>query len=249
MRSPALALSLFVATIAASAQPPLSSQDDALSPTAQGGIGSFHINSPRQYSSGDDQYSRQIDRERGDANRERTDSSRFHPETPHMTGGFPASAQGKNGGISTTSPAVGVDAGQGGDSVSSADSGSASGANLYDKLSNINVAPGLSQSHDSAADDSYAFQPEDSAYSYHMKRVARRGSGGPVYSRQDVSVPEIINVPSGDQSNGNSNQDGTDGQSIKGSEHQGDGPHGGQAHSGEPGSSEGGHVYNYPSRR
>ncbi len=39
-------------------------------------------------------------------------------------------------------------------------------------------------------------------------------------------------------------QDGADGQSIKGSEHDGSGPYGGHAHSGNPGSSEGGHVYN-----
>ena len=95
-------------------------------------------------------------------------------------------AQGASGGTSTTDSAVGANAVEGGRNADSPNSGSASGANISNKvagvvsgmelrsfdfvpLSLITWTTGLSgPSHK----DSYAFRPQDSAYTYRMKRVA-----------------------------------------------------------------------------
>ena len=208
MRSPVFAISLVAAAVAtASAQSHLPS-DAALSPTVQGNVGLFHLKSPRQYppkSSGrDNEYAKDIDRERGEVDRERADGLRNHPDTPHLSSAFPAAggcfsvypvkllqtslavAQGASGGISKTNSAVGANAVEGGDSADSPNSGSASGANVSNKVAGvvsgmelrsfdfvplplITWTTGLSgPSHK----DSYAFRPQDSAYIYRMKRVA-----------------------------------------------------------------------------
>ncbi|KAI0724375.1 hypothetical protein C8T65DRAFT_824661 [Cerioporus squamosus] len=250
MRSPILAIFLVAAAIATASAQSLPSRS---SPTLQGGAGSFHMKTPRQYPSethgGHDEPSREIDRQRSDQEREHAGGKvDDRPPIPRPSNALPFAPQGEKGGNSVSLPATGADAGQGGGSTSSVDGSPASGEAL-DKVGSVVTSTPLSQGS-AAEEDSYAFHPQDSAYAYRMKRVARSDPGALVYRREDILDPATIvdDAPGsndGDSSN-NSNQDGADGQSTRGKETEGDGPDDGKAHSGEVGSSEGGHVYNYP---
>ncbi|TFK87957.1 hypothetical protein K466DRAFT_599069 [Polyporus arcularius HHB13444] len=218
MRSPILAISLVAAAIATASARPTPSRDAPLSPTVQGGVGTFHVKTPRQYLPNEP--SREIDRQRSEAEREHAGGFGDRPPTPRPSNILPLAPHGESGGVSTSSPATGLDAGQGGGNASSADGDLASGADaLKQYLGNV-VAP-ATPSQFSAGDNSYGFQPQDSAYTRHHDPNCNTGSND-------------------DNSDDNSNIDGADGQSIKGGESRG-------GHSGNTGSTEGGHVYNCPS--
>ncbi|KAI0762812.1 hypothetical protein C8Q74DRAFT_1371796 [Fomes fomentarius] len=250
MRSSALLLSLVAAVVATtSAQEAALPRTQRPSPAVQGGVGSFHVKSPRQYAQDQinrpDDETRDITKEREQAHRDRTDALRNHRlERPHLADNSdlsPSSGTGKNGGVSTTKSAVGADAEQGGNSVSSQDGSSASGLGLNTVVSQF-VGGASSPAPQPQEHDTYPFQPQDPGYTYRSKQFSQTTTD--VVSRERRGIPDIVGHGGNDTSNENSGKDGADGQSIKGSERDGSGPYGGHAHSGNPGSSEGGHVYN-----
>ncbi|KAI0335994.1 hypothetical protein GY45DRAFT_571501 [Cubamyces sp. BRFM 1775] len=269
MRSPVLAFSLFAAVVTTASAQVEGYSGIPLSPEVQSHAETFRMKTPRQY--GEGAYLRPHDADRGiaaSAHREPQAASRLdRPPQPHLNNGngrfgIPAAAGTTDGGFSDSGPAVGADAGEGGNSASSANGDSASGTDLF-HFGPVTGNPLTSTASTSTQDavpagdnGGYAYHSTDNnAYRYYrMKRVARTELRGNMSKRADWDIPadaDNWNIPAqslntDEPDDENSGQDGADGVSQRGSETPGSGPYGGQAHSGEVGSSEGGHVYNEP---
>ncbi|KAI0757180.1 hypothetical protein C8Q80DRAFT_1265140 [Daedaleopsis nitida] len=198
---------------------------------------------------------RSVGREREQVDREREEASRAHQQQEHLADGSdvtPTSSEGKDGGVSVTDPAVGADAGDGGDSESSSNGESASGLGLDGVISQITAFGQTSSygTYNSPADSAYAVEPAPEApvatYTVHHPKPRSPRITTYLALRKRDNIGDIGGVDGSEGDNDdNSNQDGGDGQSVRGQEVDG-GPNGGLAHAGNPGSSEGGHVYNYP---
>ncbi|KAI0639225.1 hypothetical protein C8Q77DRAFT_46878 [Trametes polyzona] len=250
MKSPILAFSFFAATATVSGQSLGAIQGVPLSPQLQANVGSYHTQLPRAYPAAS--YPRpQEDRARGG---EREATRLGHNQPPRLSSNHGAMPipQGDNlsGGVSGTAPAVGGDAASGGGDASSTDASPASGSdilNLGDGVQNALSGESIASTPDSSSDEptdtSYETSP---GYAYTSRRLGRM-----LRIRDDGLVPYdegVLELPNQDDDpdNENSNHDGADGVSQRGSEIDGEGPYGGHAHSGQVGSSEGGHVYNSP---
>ncbi|KAI0824170.1 hypothetical protein BC628DRAFT_1339663 [Trametes gibbosa] len=246
MRSPALAFSLFAAVATVS---------------AQATIGNMPPLTPALLSRGSEHpaalYSRPQDNRdadhRGAARAGRPQSPPHLNNVNHGKGD-----SNMNGGTSDTSPAVGSDAADGGESASSPDGSSAAGWDVFNVGSGIQDALSGTKSGvpngPPAEPAGVGYKPDPQvAYSYQRMRRARVTSNGSANKRDDPllrsgeGVTRTLESPNQDNpDNDNSNQDGPDGTSRRGSEVDGAGPYGGHAHSGQVGSSEGGKVYNTP---
>ncbi|KAI0735359.1 hypothetical protein C8Q76DRAFT_791920 [Earliella scabrosa] len=275
MRSPSLLLVLVTAAITTPAfAQELFQHAQRQTPAVHGGVGSFHVESPRQYASErvprPEEESRRIDRERQQAERDRMEALRDHrPEPQHLADDpnvVPAKGKGENGGVSVSPPALGADADDGGSNDRTGDGSSASGFGvdyIVEKVANSEyfsnfIEIGLStlagkvsayQPDIPQNNSSYEFQPQGHASGDRVKRSPKITTYVSSRKRQDIS--DIVGVGDDEEEDDgstdeNSGQDGADGQSIRGTETDGPGPYGGHAHAGYPGSSEGGHVYNYP---
>ncbi|KAH9855435.1 hypothetical protein C2E23DRAFT_724253 [Lenzites betulinus] len=266
MRSPALAFSLFAAVATVTAQSSIA-HDMPLSPEGQAHVGSYTVHLPREYPAVGPPLLQERD---GEGRHGASRAGRPEPVAHPSTAGHGAGAGDTNGGTSQSSPAVGGNAADGGNSTTTPDGGAPMGPDIFGIGSGVQstvsgmhllsscllhiltwragAQNGVSDDQASAAPAGFSYKPTpEAAYSYQrMRRVAR----GNADRRDDPLEPAeegasyFTNQDNPDSDN--SNNDGADGTSQRGTEVDGEGPNGGHAHSGQVGSSEGGKVYNSP---